>query len=237
MKKHASYYWGKMFKLEDLKLRRNTWIRSSGLPKHLVGWELEDCVAISVEDLNLVKGWLNSVKGGKVINAIGNRTCGKGLAFYGLPGQGKTTLAVAVIQEAMRTFSLDVFSLNDVRPCYFITYASLLDLKGEMMEDSVEESREMLYEGIMGQCKDEHRNVKILVLDDVGREHTSGSGWNKNMLHHVLRSRFNAGLPTIVTSNIPLANWPQWYGEATGSFAHEAFNNIDLQSTKGDLRK
>jgi DNA replication protein DnaC len=226
-----------MFKLDELKLRRNTWIRSAGIPKHLLGWELSDCVAISPEDIEDIQLWISKVGKGDVINAIGNRNCGKGLALYGAPGHGKTTLVAAVIQEALRTFSLDVFSLNDVRPCYFITYAGLLDLKGEMMGEYVEESRELLYEGIMGESKDENRNVKLLVLDDVGREHTSNSGWNKNMLHHILRTRFNNGLPTIVTSNIPLENWATWYGEATGSFAHEAFFNIDLQSTEGDLRK
>jgi DNA replication protein DnaC len=226
-----------MFELNKLKLRRNTWIRSAGIPKHLIGWDLEDCVAVELDVMEDVNQWLTNIKDGKIINAIGSRDCGQGMAFFGQPGQGKTTLSAAIIQEAMRTFPLDVFPLNDIRPCYFITYASLLDLKGEMMDETTEEAREMLFEGIMGQSKDDHRNVKLLVLDDVGREHNSGSGWNKNMLHHVLRSRFNAGLPTIVTSNIPLENWPQWYGEATGSFAHEAFINIDLESAKGDLRK
>lgn len=226
-----------MFKVEDLKVRRNTWIRSAGIPKHLIGWELEDCVAVPEDKLELVRLWLSKVQEGKVISAIGSNLCGKGIAAFGSPGQGKTTLGVAIIQEALRTFSLDIFPLNDVRPCYFITYSGLLDLKGEMMEDYVEESREMLYQGIMGQCKDETRNVKILVLDDVGREHGGKTDWNKNMLHHVLRSRFNAGLPTIVTSNILLRDWASWYGEATASFAHEAFSCFELQSTKGDLRK
>jgi DNA replication protein DnaC len=105
------------------------------------------------------------------------------------------------------------------------------------MGDHIEESREMLYEGIMGESSDSRRNVKVLVLDDVGREHNMASGWNQSTLHHVLRSRFNAGLPTIVTSNIPLMKWQDFYGEATASFAHEAFLNIDLKSTKGDLRR
>jgi DNA replication protein DnaC len=226
-----------MFKLEDLKIRRNTWIRSAGIPQHLLGWEFEDCNSVPKPIMHVVHTWLSEVQKGEIINAIGHRSCGKGLAFYGLPGRGKTTLASAIIQEAMRTFPLDVFELNDVRPCYFITYASLVDLKGEMMEDIVEESRRHLYLGIMGEHPDEHRNVKILVLDDVGREHQSGSGWNKNLLHHVLRSRFNRGLPTIVTSNILLSNWKDWYGEATGSFAHEAFKNVVLESAEGDLRQ
>lgn len=226
-----------MFNVTELKLRRNTWIRSAGLPKHLIGWELSDCTAISPEDLEDIQLWIDKVRDGKVINAIGERSCGQGIALYGSPGHGKTTLVAAVIQQMLRTFSLDIFPMNDVRPCYFITYAGLLDLKGEMMSETVEESRELLFEGIMGECKDESRNVKVLVLDDVGREHGGGSGWNKNMLHHVLRTRFNNGLPTIVTSNIPLKNWPEWYGDATGSFAYEAFNNIDLKSDRGDLRR
>jgi DNA replication protein DnaC len=49
------------------------------------------------------------------------------------------------------------------------------------------------------------------------------SGWQKNMLHHVLRTRFNNGLPTIVTTNISRDNWSATYGDATGSFAKEAF--------------
>lgn len=226
-----------MFNIQELKIRRNTWIRSAGIPQHLIGWEFEDCTSVPADVMEDVTNWLLKVQKGKIINAIGERSCGKGLAFYGLPGRGKTTLAAAIIQDALRTFSLDIFSLNDVRPCYFITYASLVDLKGEMMEEIVDESKQHLYLGIMGEHSDEFRNVKILVLDDVGREHQNNSGWNKNLLHHVLRSRFNRGLPTIVTSNVFLKNWEEWYGEATGSFAHEAFWNIELESDKGDLRQ
>ena len=162
-----------MFKVEELKLRRNTWIRSAGLPKHLIGWELSDCTAINPEDIEDIQLWIDKVRDGKVINAIGERSCGQGIALYGSPGHGKTTLVAAVIQQMLRTFSLDIFQMNDVRPCYFITYAGLLDLKGEIMGDTIEESRELLFEGIMGECKDDNRNVKVLVLDDVGRDHVS----------------------------------------------------------------
>jgi DNA replication protein DnaC len=226
-----------MFDVNELKIRRNTWIRSSGLPQYLIGREFSDCTEIPKEIMETVSNWMFKVQKGEIINALGHRTCGKGIAFYGGPGQGKTTLAAAIIQEAMRTFSLDVFELNAVRPCYFITYASLIDLKGETMDDSVDEAKRNLYLGIMGDHPDEIRNVKILVLDDVGNEHVSGSGWNKSMLHHLLRSRFNKGLPTIVTSNILVEGWIDKYGAATGSFAHEAFWNMILNSEEGDLRK
>jgi DNA replication protein DnaC len=226
-----------MFNVEELKIRRKSWIRAAGIPKHLQGWEYTDCTSVDQKYLDALQGWETLVQDGKIINAVGKRTCGRGVALYGDPGNGKTTLVAALIQNMMRTSSLDIFELNDVRPCYFTTYAGLIDLKGEMMSDQIEESREMLYEGIMGEAVDSRRNVKVLVLDDVGREHNMASGWNQSMLHHVLRSRFNAGLPTIVTSNIPLMKWQDFYGEATASFAHEAFLNIDLKSAKGDLRR
>lgn len=226
-----------MFVVDNLKLRRNTWIRSANIPPHLIGWELEDCVDISDDIINTVAGWLHEVSTGKIISNISSKNCGKGLAFYGHPGRGKTTLAAAALQEAMRVFPQDVFSINDVRPCYFITYASLLDLKGQTMEDDADERTISLFAGIMGEHPNEHKNVKILLLDDVGREHASSSGWNKSLLHHVLRSRFYKGLPTIVTSNILQGKWAEWYGEATGSFTHEAFTNIELESEKGDLRQ
>jgi DNA replication protein DnaC len=226
-----------MFELKDIKLRRSSWIKAAGIPKKLQGWEYSDCKSVDPKFLTTLSDWEAMVQEGKIINAIGQRSCGRGVALYGEPGNGKTTLVATMIQNMMRTSSLDIFALNDVRPCYFITYAGLLDLKGEMMSDEIEESRATLYAGIMGECLDENRNVKVLVIDDVGREHGSSSGWNKNMLHHVLRSRFNQGLPTIVTSNIPLGKWKDFYGDATASFAHEAFVNIDLQSIKGDLRR
>lgn len=226
-----------MFDLGDLKLRRNTWVRAAGIPKHLIGWELSDCVEINSAVMAVVQDWISEVADGKVIDAVGQYgTCGKGLAFYGEPGMGKTTFAVAVIQEMMRSMPLDIFTLNDNRPCYFISYAALLDLKGETMEGTTEE-RETLYQGLFGESDQDSRNVKILIIDDVGKEHVSNSGWNRSMLHHILRTRFSNGLPTIVTSNIPLAKWGDMYGDATASFAHEAFRNIPLKSERGDLRK
>jgi DNA replication protein DnaC len=117
-----------------------------------------------------------------------------------------------------------------------MTFSSILDLKGALMEDPSEEERS-LFAGILGECQDDAYNIRVLVIDDVGKEQQSGSGWQKTILHHVLRTRFNNGLPTIVTSNIPLEAWGSVYGPATESFAREAFIPIALKSPKGDLRK
>jgi DNA replication protein DnaC len=229
-----------MYKLTDLKLRRSTWVKIANIPTARLGWLLEDCTDITSEDMKVINSWVSLVKSGKVIRGIGNPACGKGLLFYGTPGNGKSTLAAAIIQEMLTKFSIDEFSVNDdnvlIRPCYFTTFNDVLDLKGETMDNPTEEQL-VKYQGILGDCPNDAYNIRVLVIDDVGKEHASLSGWQKNMLHHVLRTRFNNGLPTIVTTNIKLADWAALYGDATESFANEAFAYLPINSSRGDLRK
>ena len=75
----------------------------------------------------------------------------------------------------------------------------------------------------------------MLFRSDIGKEHRTDSGWQKNTLHDVLRTRFNNGLPTIVTTNLERSKWAGIYGDATGSFIHESLLYIPMNTT--DLRK
>jgi DNA replication protein DnaC len=233
-----------MFKFTDddikKKVRRISWIKASSIPAARIGWLLEDCAEVDTKDITTVKKWLKTVADKKVIRELGGKGCGKGLMFYGTPGQGKTTLALSIIQEAMLTFPMDVFDVKEgrtlIRPCYFITFNDIIDLKGSMM-DGPTDDEQVLYQGILGDCQNDAYNIRILVIDDIGKEHASLSGWQKNMLHHVLRTRFNNGLPTIVTTNIKREDWAGLYGDATESFVNEAFTYVPITSKRGDLRK
>lgn len=227
-----------MFKADELPLRRRTWLKLAAIPKNRIGWELSDCKEISDDDMGVIKDWIEGAKSGSVIRAEGSLNCGVGLFLFGSPGHGKTTLSLAILQEILRTFSMESFAVAEgstmARPAYFIQYSALLDLKGETMgEPSPDQLR--LWEGILGECKEDTYNVRVLVIDDVGKEHMSGSQWHSAMLHHVLRTRFNNGLPTIVTSN--LKDLKTTYGDATDSFIHEACLVLPLKSRSGDLRK
>lgn len=228
-----------MIKLEDLPLRRKTWTKIANIPRARIGWELSDCKAVADNDLKLIRKWISKVKDGAIIRADGESTCGKGLMFVGSPGHGKSTLAAAMVQEMLRELPLEAFDVAEgkslVMPCYFVTFNDIIELKGTLMGEHTDE-QERLFLGMHGDCKDDAYNIRVLVIDDVGKEHTSGSGWQRNLLHHILRTRFNNGLPTIVTTNLPVKAWISTYGDATGSFIHEAFVTIELQSTKGDLR-
>jgi DNA replication protein DnaC len=178
---------------------------------------------------------------GDIIRASGKPSSGKGVLITGDPGHGKTTVAAAAIQEMIRSFSMENFGSQSgsvlVRPTYFITFAELLELKGRTMENDQNPEDNQLFTGLLGEAKDDAYNIRVLVIDDLGKEHMSASGWQKNMFHHVLRTRHSKGLPTIVTTNYGLSTWESIYGSSTASFAREAFAEIPWVSQKGDLRR
>jgi DNA replication protein DnaC len=229
-----------MFNPKELKVRRRSWLQIASVPDARVGWTLDDCTDTDPLDIDKIRRWIKSVEDGKIIRAVGSKACGRGLLLCGQPGRGKTTLALAVIQEMITKFPLESFSPSEnkvlIRPCYFATFNDIIDLKGELMDDFTPEA-ENLYDGMLGECKDDAYNIRVLIIDDLGKEHASLSGWQKNLLHHVLRTRFNNGLPTIVTTNIELKNWAGLYGDATESFANEAFSYLPITVAKGDLRR
>ena len=229
-----------MFKLEDVKPIRRMWLKVAGVPRARQGWLLSDCTEVSSDRMEDIQRWLGYVKSGDIIRATGNRRCGKGLLLWGEPGHGKTTLAVSIIQELITTFPADVFKVDAghslVRPCYFATFNDVLDLKGKLMDGTETPDEAAIYSGMLGECQDDAYNIRVLIIDDLGKEHSGLNGWQSNLFHHVLRTRFNNGLPTIVTTNIKLEKWASVYGDATESFANEAFYYLPIAMSE-DLRK
>ena len=228
-----------MFKLDDLKIGRRSWVKTAAIPTRRIGWTLEDCTKAPEKVLAAADKWIGAVRDGKIILNEGGEHCGRGILFYGVPGQGKSTVALAILQEMLTTLPLASFVPSEsnvlVRPCYFTTYSNLLVLKGDLMDADYDESKKVLYDGILGEAKDDAYNVRVLVIDDIGKEHTTLSGWQSNMLHHILRTRFDNGLPTIVTTNIAREDWSDIYGDATGSFIKESFIYVPIDSDN-DLR-
>jgi len=106
---------------------------------------------------------------------------GMGLALLGPVGTMKTSLAVAVLQAGLQAGI----------SCMNITMPSLLDtiftLKDTNREEWTAFERRL-------------RNVGILLLDDLGAEHSEG--WVHTKIDAIVSERYNRMKPILITSNL-----------------------------------
>lgn len=225
-----------MFDINELRPSVRSQIRNSGVPARFIGLELDDLEPYEGTTMGTVSKWLDRFANGEVVEAAGSRLCGKGLLLVGKPGHGKTTLAAVTLQQAVRNVQNQFWGeFSPARPVLFTDYPKLLRIQQRAWKDDGEEEANLM-DAIFGEAPKKD-NVRLLVLDDLGKEHRTASGWAENTFDAVLRSRYNAGLPTIVTTNVPLKNWAEVYGEPMESFAHEAFLPLSVVSSGGDRRK
>jgi DNA replication protein DnaC len=227
-------------KMDPLKMQ---WLlRNSNIPRRFLGLDKEDLTVQSGKFPGEIEMWLENVLNKLVIKQIGGLgTTGTGLLFDGAPGLGKTTHAVVTAVEFLRSLPNDPAESREIlgfreqdygihcRPIYYMTYPEFLSRKKAMFDADPETKKEMFLEmeGFHGRAKEDHMNVRVLVLDDLGKEY-KGSGFNDASFDEILRSRYDKALPTIVTTNVMRDDWKQQYGEAMGSFAHEAFNRVEI---------
>jgi len=194
------------------------------VPMKTLGMEFSDLDDSKAK--TVAESWVSTVQSGMVIKSPGSPSSGLGLLLVGEPGHGKTTMASVALQSLIRTmpFSSSVAGI-------FLDYPKFLRLEKESWGDK--ETKELM-DQIYGDAK---YSIPLFVLDDLGKEYRTQNGWSENVFDALLRSRFNAGLPTIVTTNIPITKWRTTYGEAMESFAHEAFVSVVVESESGDRRK
>lgn len=229
-------------------LKRHWIIKNSNIPSRFFGMTPQDVIERTGKFAPQIDVWLEQVLDGKVIKSIGGLgTTGVGLLFDGDPGLGKTTHAVLSLLEFVRRLPDDKDAANsilkyeqgeygfDARPVYYMTFPDFLHRKKAMIDASPEARRTMQLEmdGLHGRAIDDYLNVRILVLDDLGKEY--GSDYNVAGFDEVLRSRYDKALPTIITTNTARDKWGSKYGDAMGSFVYEAFKRVIIGEK--DLRR
>ena len=108
-------------------------------------------------------------------------TQGKGLYLEGPCGTGKTHLALAIALAIINTgvpvickTSIDI--LGDIKRCY--------ERNSEVTEEEVLEA---------------YKTVDLLIIDDLGKEQVTE--WSVPVLYSILNERYEALLPTIITTN------------------------------------
>ncbi len=102
----------------------------------------------------------------------------------GPSGSGKTCLAAAIVNRRLERGS----------PAFFVVVPDLLDHLRATYSPSSDVTYDLLFEQI--------KNAPLLVLDDLGSQ--SSTSWAEEKLYQIINHRFNARLPMVVTTNIPV---------------------------------
>ena len=102
------------------------------------------------------------------------------LTLFGETGVGKTHLAVAIAVERMK----------EGQPAFFAFVPELLDY----LRDTFTPENRFAYSEVF----DEIKNTPLLILDDLGQEHSSP--WAHEKLYQIIVHRHNARLPTVITT-------------------------------------
>jgi DNA replication protein DnaC len=160
--------------------------------------------------------------------------------LQGPPNVGKTMLASALLNEYHNGCSVPAcvpddsvtIMLQEQVPVYFIQLAEWLDMQirafklHDLVMKGLREPTEYLEMDKL--LQDLHYRAKVLVVDDVGKEHHTASGFAIDAFDLLVRRRHNAGLTTIYTTNLPLARWSSQYSESMQSLIQRSSLVLDF---------
>lgn len=164
------------------------------------------------------------------------RLAGRGLTVMGPNGVGKTLLCSCILNEAkQRGYRVESIELAS----YIELFKDKFDIQALLKaghEDSVDRfvTIKQHIRFIQGSTK---KGADWLLLDDVGRENASGSGWSQNEVFDTLRFRWNRGLPTLLTTNLDMAALEERYTKGLGSFLQEATDIVVVEGEDYRWRK
>ena len=123
--------------------------------------------------------------------------------IHGAVGVGKTCLAVGYAYEMVQAH---------LTPTRFITLPAMMSEIRSCYDDGGPSEREVLRY---------YKEAELLIVDDMGAEHTSSSNW----LYQILGDRHDQLRPTVMTSNLSISELAGIYGERITSRINEMCNN------------
>jgi DNA replication protein DnaC len=139
---------------------------------------------------------------------------GMGMFVWGDIGTGKTMLTTLVLKELVKRG----------KRCYAITAEELID---EFTKGWASNEDKRWYERKVKRCE-------VLLLDDLAKERNRGD-LPKTTIDNLLRSRVQAGLPTLVTTNYEPKYLGIDYGSAALRLLHEQSLPVEMRGTDVSL--
>lgn len=176
---------------------------------HATGRKAKEAAQIFVD--NFEDHYVSAKRAAAGIFPDDRSNIGRGLLLAGRNGTRKSTLANAILTE-----------IQYRSPSYRVFYIRFSDWKKALTDTFAKEDTEEKVRGrkILKLVELSH----LVVLDDIGQEYRTSSGFTESSLHELLRVRYEAARPTIITTNISLAEIPNVYDISFDSFRHDAFD-------------
>lgn len=138
------------------------------------------------------------------------------LVLQGVNGCGKTHLAAAIVNYC--------YQAN--QPALFVVVPEFLDHLRYTFSPESKVSYDQLFEKV--------KTAPLLVLDDFGEQSTTP--WAQEKLYQVLNYRYNAQLPTVITTACPLDDIESRIGSRFIDHHISIFFNITAPDYRSDLR-
>jgi DNA replication protein DnaC len=205
------------------------WYRYIGIPKRF--WTM------TWEDVEIHDGIKNAYDEARELDARlaedGNPS-GEGLTLLGPSGRGKTMLAALLARYQFRRNHRPKTPLelmeSEALQVRFLTVRGFQRKLQESLEcGTVLRNAPSVDQELLRRCADARRaleilqrEVQLLVLDDVGKEHQTSSGFIEGRLEELIRERFDLGLTTVITTNITLPDFEKVYTPSLRSYLYES---------------
>lgn len=192
------------------------WI-GTGIPPSMRGLSFEDVEKLGsqAEALKKARFYVDGYRQQQAENWRGDPkqrfTYGRGLFFGGAPGTGKTTLAIATACELRRRWGVSV---------YFARYSDHIQRERQINLASYDTDPEQLSRWTYS--VDRVYDAQVVVLDDIGHEHSTASRFAEDTLERIVRGRYSNGQPTILTTNLTGEGMQERYSKALRSFLDQA---------------